>query len=1288
MNELSLLERISRLPQSDDKSDPYILRARKTHARSYMAWNEEEDQLLISLLKNGCSLAYISRQLKRSSRAVETRISVLGAAENTSNEAIEEKQGQLWSMDNNKDPAIALPKCEIKRILHYWRNSLADAEKIGLSSDKLKQGEVVTINDLKRGQLSQLKIRRFFEEAENAIKKEQQKRKKYQAKRQSEIEEDVIIRKLSVIIAPYTLVPSYGHGKKYGGERSLNEVFPLWLVADITREGELIPTEEITYPWIERRCLTPNEEKKGSHSHPVIGDVAEVDEFYTLNVSSLSEKPTLWCELFSYAQDLFFSLIDEHTDVLNEQNFCLLETGYLLPINEIKDVAQSLLTTYDQYLAVSTKKIPKILKHFCSLKDEKPAEDLSDVILFTASLNHLAQAQCQYPLAASQRTSLGYFNQVKDDGIFTVHGPPGTGKTTLLLSVIASQWVEAAINKQFPPILVAASTNNLAVLNILEQFKKIDQQDTAQQSIRWLPDFDSYGMYLASSRKAKEAEEKGFPYRLKKSNFSSIASLYEEEYRHRAKAYFLSRYNEHFQKNEVELEPCLQFLHQQLLTKHELLQKTIQFAKNFYFLKEKYSSIETLENEIAEKETQHAAILKKITYLKEVRTTWFLFKSTQLKWPRIFKWLPIGKSLLEDRLKLFISQYSQLFPTTIVDLDEVETILNDLISNEENLINQIKQVTEELLATKKNYSEFLEEKNKLEKQLTFQITVDDIFSFSSSNNLLSKLDTTLRYELFILASRYWEASWLAESVHLSALKSHFDDRKKFWQIQAMLTPCFVTTLHSGPGFFQYKAPSQMFETLANFIDLLIIDEAGQVMPAIAAPLVSTAKKVFLVGDPKQIEPIYSLTESIDLANAKKYGLCQDEHGFEELKKKGILCSGDPHTTHAYGNLIVLGARKSPYHLKNHAEPGMLLTEHRRCAKEIINYCNALCYNNQLQPLTVEKPSPYPRMGYAHIKGQTEKRGSSRCNKLEAEAIVAWIIKNEAKILSACEKVTLDECIGIVTPYFAQGKMIKNLLHQFGLLLKKVGTVHALQGAEKPIIIFSLVCTAGETQPVHFFDKSPNMLNVAVSRAQQSFLVFGDMDILDPNKGKRPSSLLAKFLFAKEENEIVDIVQPKFKVLEKEESDNIWQITTLEGHRKILKRAFQKAQYELNIVSPFLGIRAIEMDGIISLIEQCSLTIKINIYTDPTLNLFKRQEFNHACFLLEEAGAEVYLANNVHSKIITIDHDIFIEGSFNWLSAARAGKYVREECSIIYKGRKVVEFIRKAMDPIKAKTGVL
>ena len=47
--------------------------------------------------------------------------------------------------------------------------------------------------------------------------------------------------------------------------------------------------------------------------------------------------------------------------------------------------------------------------------------------------------------------------------------------------------------------------------------------------------------------------------------------------------------------------------------------------------------------------------------------------------------------------------------------------------------------------------------------------------------------------------------------------------------------------------------------LYNGIDLLIVDESGQVAPELAVPSFSLAKQAILVGDIQQIEPVWSIS---------------------------------------------------------------------------------------------------------------------------------------------------------------------------------------------------------------------------------------------------------------------------------------------------------------------------------------------------------------------------------------------------------------------------------------------
>lgn len=75
----------------------------------------------------------------------------------------------------------------------------------------------------------------------------------------------------------------------------------------------------------------------------------------------------------------------------------------------------------------------------------------------------------------------------------------------------------------------------------------------------------------------------------------------------------------------------------------------------------------------------------------------------------------------------------------------------------------------------------------------------------------------------------------------------------------------------------------------------------------------------------------------------------------------------------------------------------------------------------------------------------------------------------------------------------------------------IGTVHALQGAERPIILFSSVYGPNMKNTSFFFDMGPNMLNVAVSRAKDSFIMFGHDNLYRNDANRNPSSLLYKYI---------------------------------------------------------------------------------------------------------------------------------------------------------------------------------
>lgn len=95
-------------------------------------------------------------------------------------------------------------------------------------------------------------------------------------------------------------------------------------------------------------------------------------------------------------------------------------------------------------------------------------------------------------------------------------------------------------------------------------------------------------------------------------------------------------------------------------------------------------------------------------------------------------------------------------------------------------------------------------------------------------------------------------------------------------------------------------------------------------------------------------------------------------------------------------------------------------------------------------------------------------------------------------------------IGIITPYTQQVKTIRAELLKANQTVPKVGSVEEFQGQERKIILLSTVRTTQRHQRDDIkyslgFVRSPERMNVAISRARALLVIFGSAKLLSRDK---------------------------------------------------------------------------------------------------------------------------------------------------------------------------------------------
>ncbi|HCM9715301.1 AAA domain-containing protein [Enterobacter sp. HNDS-6] len=1142
----------------------------------------------------------------------------------------------------------------------YWRNTLADAESGKGAFERKEEDSFIQWMNVQQGRLDEEIVQSFFEG------------------------EDEQVKTVEVLLRPQVWIRLLKHGKeRTAGAPGI--VTPLVTSALLNREGFLFPASPATIP---RDLLEPL--PKGTFS---IGEMVEYDRYKTTHDSitfgpgdedeQREETDEQRAERYARYKQLWRTYLKETYELLKSVAGKWLDSpeqyepagyGYVIKANQSGGASIHILPMYDHLLSCK-KKVP-LLARFASQNKSSVEPLLASNAMFSERLGHSGD---KFPLAVAQRDALSHYLTQQPGDILAVNGPPGTGKTTLVLSIIATEWARAALNKTEPPVVIATSTNNQAVTNIIEAFGKDFATGSGPMAGRWLPDVKSFGAYFPSSSRKAEAAKK---YQTE-DFFNRVESL---EYVEDALCFFLEKARAAFPNEECSSpEQVVDLLHQHLVELSAELEQIEPAWDALNAIREERSAVsDDLEQYIEDKRTSLLNSTNEISLLTQGKKQWEQYRAGESIMFALFSWLPAVRTKRHYQIKLFLEatfgERMTAFQGTLPD--GIDTFINGLIEQARKELAGYQQQIDLAEDISRRESEAAIRWHDITHSLGNPGETE--LSLHEADELA---DTQLRFPAFLLATHYWEGRWLMDMAAIDNLQKEKGLKgaktiKARWLRRMKLTPCVVMTCFMLPHHMLIRehVGGKKFDDgyLYNFADLLIVDEAGQVLPEVAAASFALAKKALVIGDTEQIAPIWNSLPVIDIGNMVEENILPGGTQEELTDAYALVCESGKSA--ASGSVMKVAQFNSRYQYDPDLARGMYLYEHRRCFDNIIGYCNALCYHGKLQPKRGEENGTiFPAMGYLHIDGKgMQASGGSRYNDFEAKTIAAWLAAHKDEIERHYNK-PLHELVGVVTPFSAQVSAIKSSLRKLDIHCNgdesslTVGTVHSLQGAERAIVLFSPVYSKHEDGG--FIDSDSSMLNVAVSRAKDSFLVFGDMDLFEIQPGSSPRGLLAKYLFASTDNAL------QFEFQERQDLTNSQtQISTLHGveqHDAFLNQTFDSINQSITIVSPWLTWQKLEQTGFLASMSQARTRgIDITVVTDKTFNTEhadfekrkeKQQRLNEALERLNEMGIRTKLVNRVHSKIVVGDEGLLCVGSFNWFSAAREERYQRYDTSMVYRG---------------------
>lgn len=279
-----------------------------------------------------------------------------------------------------------------------------------------------------------------------------------------------------------------------------------------------------------------------------------------------------------------------------------------------------------------------------------------------------------------------------------------------------------------------------------------------------------------------------------------------------------------------------------------------------------------------------------------------------------------------------------------------------------------------------------------------------------------------------------------ENDQLQTFSKYLSKTENIKKLQRVF-PIMITTCISA---HKLGAPEVMF-------DMVIVDEASQCNTAVSLVPIIRGEQLMLVGDPQQLNPVILLDPLVNQRLRKKYNV-SDEYDYREnsIYKTFLSCDS--------------------------VSDEVLLHNHYRCNEKIIEFNNRKYYNSKLN-ICSDSKEPHPLV-YVDVKNEPVDLKNTAPS--EVREIISYAAGHP------------DKSIGVITPFVNQKKLIEEALKKEGLDHVACGTVHAFQGDEKDVVLFSTaISDSTQAGTYEWLKNNRELINVAASRARDQLIVLSD-----------------------------------------------------------------------------------------------------------------------------------------------------------------------------------------------------